>query len=193
MNEKLKSFKTTDCTEKLNFDYNSIGRFGFIIPSKYQNEVIYLPDMIANDNSSIHHGSVLKFTLGKLFLDEKKKDFEKYKEINSEIDGCFMDSEEVAYSSFMASLNTVVFLNTSDEIFKSGILFIPDNKNLDEDKKRKINEIMDFLYAEKDVCSQIVMVPPLKDTLEKMDRIKTYDLDEFSNLNNNQKGRNNTI
>ena len=72
MNEKLKSFKTTDCTEKLNFDYNSIGRFGFIIPSKYQNEVIYLPDMIANDNSSIHHGSGLKFTLGKLFLEEKK-------------------------------------------------------------------------------------------------------------------------
>lgn len=193
MNEKLKVFKTSNCTEKLNFDYNSIGRFGFIIPSKYQNKVIYLPDMINNDSSLIHHASVLKFTLGKLFPDEKKEYFEKYKEINSKVDECFMDSDEVAYSSFMASLDSIVFLNTGDEIFKSGILFIPDEQKLDEEKNEKVKEIMDFLLEEKDASSQIVIVPSLKDTIEKEDKIKVYNLDELSNLNNNKNERNKAI
>ena len=193
MNEKLKVFKTSNCTEKLNFDYNSIGRFGFIIPSKYQNKVIYLPDMINNDSSLIHHARVLKFTLGKLFPDEKKEYFEKYKEINSKVDECFMDSDEVAYSSFMASLDSIVFLNTGDEIFKSGILFIPDEQKLDEEKNEKVKEIMDFLLEEKDASSQIVIVPSLKDTIEKEDKIKVYNLDELSNLNINKNERNKTI
>lgn len=192
MDEKLKVFKTSDYTEKLNFDCNSIGRFGFIIPSKYQNRVIYLPDMINNNSSLIHHASVLKFTLGKLFLDEKKEYFEKYKEINSKVDECFMDSDEVAYSSFMASLDSIVFLNTGDEIFKSGILFIPDEQKLDKEKNEKVKEIMDFLLEEKDASSQIVIVPPLKDTIEKEDKIKVYDLDELS-LNNNKNERNKII
>ena len=187
MDEKLKVFKTSNCTEKLNFDPNSIGRFGFIIPEKYQNEVIYLPDMINSDSSYIHHASVLKFTLGRLFHDEKKDYFEEYRNINSGLSECYMDSDEVAYSSFMASLDTVVFLNTSNDFFKSGMLFIPENQTLDEDKQEKIKETINFLYMERDITSQIAIVPSLKDTLEKLDKVKIYDLGEFRNLDSHEK------
>ena len=63
MNQNLDIFKTTDTSESLNFDPNSICKFGFVIPEKYENKVIYLPSNVVEEEAFIHHGSVLWFTL----------------------------------------------------------------------------------------------------------------------------------
>ena len=89
MNQDLNIFKTTDTSEPLNFDPNSICRFGFIIPEKYENKVIYLPSNIIEEEAFIHHESVLWFTLGKSFADEKRSFLKEYKQVVQDDDEIF--------------------------------------------------------------------------------------------------------
>lgn len=185
MDEKLKIFKTDKIDKNLDFNCNGISKFGFIIPNKYNDEIIYLPSF--EKESKIHHADVLKFTMAKLFQTEKEKNFTQYKKINNNKE-CYMDSDEIAYSSFMASQNTIVFLNTGDEIFNSGILFMPNNLK-DDNQKQKVNEILDYLYEGNDETSQIVLVPPINDTLTNFDQIKVYDLDTYKNTIEKEKSK----
>ena len=179
MNQNLDIFKVYDMNTPLNFDIYSIGRFGFIIPKKYENKTIYLPSNIIEEESFVHHGSVLKFTLGKLFKYEKSNFFESFVKINpGDDDMFFMDSEEIAYSSFIASLDSIVFLNTSTDHVKSGIIFIPKDLSRDDSRIERLNQIIYYLKDGKNFTSHVVVVPSLNKALNS-NKIKVYELDEY--------------
>ena len=179
MNQNLDIFKVYDMNTPLNFDIYSIGRFGFIIPKKYENKTIYLPSNITEEESFVHHGSVLKFTLGKLFKYEKSNFFESFVKINpGDDDMFFMDSEEIAYSSFIASLDSIVFLNTSTDHVKSGMIFIPKDLSRDDSRIERLNQIIYYLKDGKNFTSHVVVVPSLNKALNS-NKIKVYELDEY--------------
>lgn len=183
MNQNLDIFKTTDASESLNFDPNSICKFGFVIPEKYENKVIYLPSNVVEEESFIHHGSVLWFTLKKLFAKEKRSFFKEYEQIVHNDDEIFyMDSEEIIYSGFLASLNSIVFLNIGDYDFKAGVIFIPKgmSKENNEDKNKKFDELLEYLGDS--VVASIVVVPPLENILKNHEKVQYYELSEYKKL-----------
>lgn len=183
MNQNLDIFKTTDASESLNFDPNSICKFGFVIPEKYENKVIYLPSNVVEEESFIHHGSVLWFTLEKLFAKEKRSFFKEYEQIVHNDDEIFyMDSEEIIYSGFLASLNSIVFLNIGDYDFKAGVIFIPKgmSKENNEDKNKKFDELLEYLGDS--VVASIVVVPPLENILKNHEKVQYYELSEYKKL-----------
>ena len=183
MNQNLDIFKTTDTSESLNFDPNSICKFGFVIPEKYENKVIYLPSNVVEEEAFIHHGSVLWFTLEKLFAKEKRSFFKEYEQIVHNDDEIFyMDSEEIIYSGFLASLNSIVFLNIGDYDFKAGIIFIPKgmSKENNEDKNKKFDELLEYLGDS--VVASIVVVPPLENILKNHEKVQYYELSEYKKL-----------
>ncbi len=97
-----------------------------------------------------------------------------------------IDSDEIAYGCFMASLNSCVFLNTSDQYDYSGILFIPDKiEDLSNTKLYRINEIVDFLKGN-DKCqiSEVVLVPSLEDTIQAKKTVKTTSLQDYQMITN---------
>lgn len=183
MNQNLDIFKTTDASESLNFDPNSICKFGFVIPEKYENKVIYLPSNVVEEEAFIHHGSVLWFTLEKLFAKEKRSFFKEYEQIAHNDDEIFyMDSEEIIYSGFLASLNSIVFLNIGDYDFKAGVIFIPKgmSKENNEDKNKKFDELLEYLGDS--VVASIVVVPPLENILKNHEKVQYYELSEYKKL-----------
>lgn len=183
MNQNLDIFKTTDTSESLNFDPNSICKFGFVIPEKYENKVIYLPSNVVEEEAFIHHGSVLWFTLEKLFAKEKRSFFKEYEQIvHNDDEILYMDSEEIIYSGFLASLNSIVFLNIGDYDFKAGIIFIPKgmSKENNEDKNKKFDELLEYL--EDSVVASIVVVPPLENILKNHEKVQYYELSEYKKL-----------
>lgn len=183
-NDKLKVFNTANELDSLNFVKGDIGDFGFVIPEKYNDTVIYFPQNKTND-TKIHHETVLKFTIGKLFLEEKKEYFNAYKEAMKDSECCYMiESDELIYSCFLTSLNSVTFLNTGDNYDNSGIIFIPEDSNLSETKKFRINEAISFL-EKNDKCqiSEVVTVPSLDDILNKTKDIKIQSIDEYQKEN----------
>lgn len=183
MNQNLDIFKTTDASESLNFDPNSICKFGFVIPEKYENKVIYLPSNVVEEEAFIHHGSVLWFTLEKLFAKEKRSFFKEYEQIVHNDDEIFyMDSEEIIYSGFLASLNSIVFLNIGDYDFKAGVIFIPKgmSKENNEDKNKKFDELLEYLGDS--VVASIVVVPPLENILKNHEKVQYYELSEYKKL-----------
>lgn len=183
MNQNLDIFKTTDTSESLNFDPNSICKFGFVIPEKYENKVIYLPSNVVEEEAFIHHGSVLWFTLEKLFAKEKRSFFKEYEQIvHNDNEILYMDSEEIIYSGFLASLNSTVFLNIGDYDFKAGIIFIPKgmSKENNEDKNKKFDELLEYL--EDSVVASIVVVPPLENILKNHEKVQYYELSEYKKL-----------
>ena len=183
MNQNLDIFKTTDTSESLNFDPNSICKFGFVIPEKYENKVIYLPSNVVEEEAFIHHGSVLWFTLEKLFAKEKRSFFKEYEQIVHNDDEIFyMDSAEIIYSGFLASLNSIVFLNIGDYDFKAGIIFIPKgmSKENNEDKNKKFDELLEYLGDS--VVASIVVVPPLENILKNHEKVQYYELSEYKKL-----------
>ena len=183
MNQNLDIFKTTDTSESLNFDPNSICKFGFVIPEKYENKVIYLPSNVVEEEAFIHHGSVLWFTLEKLFAKEKRSFFKEYEQIvHNDDEILYMDSEEIIYSGFLASLNSTVFLNIGDYDFKAGIIFIPKgmSKENNEDKNKKFDELLEYL--EDSVVASIVVVPPLENILKNHEKVQYYELSEYKKL-----------
>lgn len=183
MNQNLDIFKTTDTSESLNFDPNSICKFGFVIPEKYENKVIYLPSNVVEEETFIHHGSVLWFTLEKLFAKEKRSFFKEYEQIvHNDNEILYMDSEEIIYSGFLASLNSTVFLNIGDYDFKAGVIFIPKgmSKENNEDKNKKFDELLEYL--EDSVVASIVVVPPLENILKNHEKVQYYELSEYKKL-----------
>ena len=179
MNQNLDIFIVYDINTPLNFDVNSIGRFGFIIPKKYENKTIYLPSDVIEEKSFVHHGSVLKFTLGKLFKYEKSNFFESFVKINpGDDDMFFMDSEEIAYSSFIASLDSIVFLNTSTVHVKSGMIFIPKDLSSDDSRIERLNQMIYYLKDGENFTSHVVVVPSLNKALNSS-KMKVYELDEY--------------
>lgn len=183
MNQNLDIFKTTDTSESLNFDPNSICKFGFVIPEKYENKVIYLPSNVVEEEAFIHHGSVLWFTLEKLFAKEKRSFFKEYEQIvHNDDEILYMDSEEIIYSGFLASLNSIVFLNIGDYNFKAGVIFIPKgiSKENNEDKNKKFDELLEYL--EDSVVASIVVVPPLENILKNHEKVQYYELSEYKKL-----------
>ncbi len=72
--DKIKIFNQAGELDNLDFNKDGIGEFGFIIPKKYNDTVIYFPQN-KDKNRKIHHASVMRFTMGKLFLEEKKNTF----------------------------------------------------------------------------------------------------------------------
>lgn len=183
MNQNLDIFKTTDTSESLNFDPNSICKFGFVIPEKYENKVIYLPSNVVEEEAFIHHGSVLWFTLEKLFAKEKRSFFKEYEQIvHNDDEILYMDSEEIIYSGFLASLNSIVFLNIGDYDFKAGVIFIPKgiSKENNEDKNKKFDELLEYL--EDSVVASIVVVPPLENILKNHEKVQYYELSEYKKL-----------
>lgn len=185
MNQNLDIFKITDASKSLNFNPNSICKFGFVISKKYENKVIYLPNNVDEKEAFIHHGSVLWFTLEKLFADEKRSFFKEYEQIVHNDDEIFyMDREEIIYSGFLASLNSIVFLNIGDYDFRAGVIFIPKEmvkeNNKDEDKSKKLDELLEYLGDS--IVSSIVVVPLLEDILKKHEEIKYYELSEYKKL-----------
>lgn len=183
MNQNLDIFKTTDTSESLNFDPNSICKFGFVIPEKYENKVIYLPSNVVEEEAFIHHGSVLWFTLEKLFAKEKRSFFKEYEQIvHNDDEILYMDSEEIIYSGFLASLNSTVFLNIGDYDFKAGVIFIPKgiSKENNEDKNKKFDELLEYL--EDSVVASIVVVPPLENILKNHEKVQYYELSEYKKL-----------
>lgn len=189
MNQNLDIFKVYDSNTPLNFDINSIGRFGFIIPKKYENKTIYLPSNIIEEESFVHHGSVLKFTLGKLFRHEKNNFFESFTDITPSDDDIFyMDSEEIAYSSFITSLDSIVFLNTGSNHIKSGMIFIPKNLSRDDSRIERLNQIIDYLKDGKSFTSHVVVVPSLNKALNSS-KMKVYELDEYISLKTKKKNK----
>ena len=183
MNQNLDIFKTTDTSESLNFDPNSICKFGFVIPEKYENKVIYLPSNVVEEEAFIHHGSVLWFTLEKLFAKEKRSFFKEYEQIvHNDDEILYMDSEEIIYSGFLASLNSIVFLNIGDYDFKEGVIFIPKgmSKENNEDKNKKFDELLEYL--EDSVVASIVVVPPLENILKNHEKVQYYELSEYKKL-----------
>lgn len=189
MNQNLDIFKVYDMNTPLNFDINSIGRFGFIIPKKYENKTIYLPSNIIEEDSFVHHGSVLKFTLGKLFKYEKSNFFESFVKINpGDDDMFFMDSEEIAYSSFIASLDSIVFLNTSTNHIKSGMIFIPKDLSRDDSRIERLRQIIAYLKDGKNFTSHVVVVPSLNKALNS-NKMKVYELDKYISLKTKKKNK----
>lgn len=183
MNQNLDIFKTTDTSESLNFDPNSICKFGFVIPEKYENKIIYLPSNVVEEEAFIHHGSVLWFTLEKLFAKEKRSFFKEYEQIvHNDDEILYMDSEEIIYSGFLASLNSIVFLNIGDYDFKAGVIFIPKgmSKENNEDKNKKFDELLEYL--EDSVVASIVVVPPLENILKNHEKVQYYELSEYKKL-----------
>lgn len=183
MNQNLDIFKTTDTSESLNFDPNSICKFGFVIPEKYENKVIYLPSNVVEEEAFIHHGSVLWFTLEKLFAKEKRSFFKEYEQIvHNDNEILYMDSEEIIYSGFLASLNSIVFLNIGDYNFKAGVIFIPKgiSKENNEDKNKKFDELLEYLGDS--VVASIVVVPPLENILKNHEKVQYYELSEYKKL-----------
>lgn len=183
MNQNLDIFKTTDASESLNFDPNSICKFGFVIPEKYENKVIYLPSNVVEEEAFIHHGSVLWFTLEKLFAKEKRSFFKEYEQIVHNDDEIFyMDREEIIYSGFLASLNSIVFLNIGDYDFKAGVIFIPKGmlKENNEDKNKKFDELLEYLGDS--VVASIVVVPSLENILKNHEKVQYYELSEYKKL-----------
>lgn len=183
MNQNLDIFKTTDTSESLNFDPNSICKFGFVIPEKYENKVIYLPSNVVEEEAFIHHGSVLWFTLEKLFAKEKRSFFKEYEQIvHNDDEILYMDSEEIIYSGFLASLNSIIFLNIGDYDFKAGVIFIPKgmSKENNEDKNKKFDELLEYL--EDSVVASIVVVPPLENILKNHEKVQYYELSEYKKL-----------
>lgn len=180
MNNDLRSIPVRNINDKLDFS-DGLGKWGFIISNniKYKNTVFYLPALESTAENGIHHAKLLKYMLIKLFKEEKNSSFDLYKSFAFQKEkAIYLDSDEIAISSFISSLNCIVFLNTSDNIFSSGITFIPDEiEEKNEDKNFK--EILDYLYEGKDLTSQIVIVPSLSDTLNKKKEIKIYDLEEY--------------
>lgn len=180
-NDKLKIFNIAGELDNLDFNKSGIGEFGFIIPKKYNDAVIYFPPNKDN-NTKIHHASVMKFMIGKLFLDEKKEHFSNYINFLKEYPECSMiDSDEIAYGCFMASLNSCVFLNTSNKYDYSGILFIPsNNEKLSSTKIFRIDETVDFLKRnDKYQISEVVLVPSLEDTINNKNIIKIQPLSDY--------------
>lgn len=190
MNQNLNIFKVTDDDNiPLNFDINSIGRFGFIIPRKYEDKIIYLPSNVIEEKSFVHHGSVLKFTLGKLFKYEKSNFFESFVKINPGDDDMFyMDSEEIAYSSFIASLDSIVFLNTSTVHVKSGMIFIPKDLSSDDSRIERLNQMIYYLKDGENFTSHVVVVPSLNKALNSS-KMKVYELDEYISLKTKKKNK----
>lgn len=92
-----------------------------------------------------------------------------------------MDIDEISLSCFMASLGSIVFINTGNDYFKSGFLFIPEktsiNKKLFDDK---VNEIINLLKIDNEDISQIFNIPTLEDTLLNK---KIFNVSNLSNYN----------
>lgn len=181
MENNFENIPTRNITEKLNFDSEGIGHWGFVIPDteKYKDTVFYMPPIKGSSENGIHHATILKYILMKLFKEEVKTNFNNFKNSATFADGnIYLDSDEIAYSSFMASLESIVFLNTSENLFSSGMLFVPEEvETLNENLKFK--EILEFLYEGKDLTSQIVIIPTLKDILENNKPIRAFDLEEY--------------
>lgn len=176
-----------DINDKLDFSDN-LGKWGFIIPNniKYKDTVFYMPAIESTKENGIHHAKLLKYMLIKLFKEEKNEAFDKYKSCAfREEEAIYMDSEEIAISSFISSLNCIVFLNTSDNIFSSGITFIPEEVEAKNENKN-FKEILKYLYEGNDLTSQIVIVPSLNDTINNKKRIKAFDLSEYQEYINNK-------
>ena len=172
MDERLNRFEKS--YDKINFGIDTNGKYGYIISPKYGDMVLYLPIV---ESATFHHDVTLRFTLGRLFKEEKEELFKDFVEATNNID-TYMDSQEVVKSSFMASIGTLVFLNTSTEYFDSGILFVPEE--LDDFQKEKMNETLSFLNNGDDLTTQIVTVPKIDKILNGEDIVKCYDIKEFN-------------
>lgn len=188
MENNFNKIPTRDVSEELDFTEFGLGRWGFIIPftDNYKDTVFYMPSIEGNSENGIHHATLLKYMLVKLFKDERNKYFNDYKKIAfKEEEMTYMDSEETAHSSFIASLNSIVFLNTSKGRYRSGMLFVPEGiEKTHEDKK--LLEILDFLNEGKDLTSQIIIVPSLDDALNNDKKIQVFDLKEYQEFLDNR-------
>lgn len=89
-----------------------------------------------------------------------------------------MNSEETAHSSFIVSLNSIVFINTSKNQFRSGMLFVPEEIEKKHEDKCLL-EILDFLNEGKDFTSQVIIVPSLNDAFNNDKKIQVFDLEEY--------------
>lgn len=109
-----------------NFNLEKDDYLGFIIDS---DTTFLLPQN--NYGEYIHHDDSLKLTLVKLYKEEKEQYFSEFKTKIQQLipdNICFLDSPELLYSFFLASLSKIVFLNSSSGLFTSGLLFIPEQK-----------------------------------------------------------------
>lgn len=177
-----------DINERLDFSEFGLGRWGFIIPftKNYKDSVFYMPQIEGDARNGIHHATILKYMLIKLFKNERNDFFQDYKKIAfKEEEMPYMDSEETAIASFIASLNSIVFTNTSQDQFHSGLLFVPEKTEILQEDKSFL-EILDFLYEGKDLTSQIVIVPSLDDAFNNNKKIQVFDLEEYQEFCNNK-------
>lgn len=176
MDERLARFEKS--FDKIEFGIDTDGKYGYIISPKYGNVVLYLPIV---ESATFHHDITLRFTLGRLFKEEKQELYNSFINATNNID-TYMDSDEVAKSTFMASINSLVFLNTSTEYFDSGILFIPEE--LTDFQKEKLDETLEFLNKGNDLTTQIVTVPTIDKILNGEDTIKCYDIKDYNHDQN---------
>lgn len=163
MQKELSIFKVEEPETKLSLEPNGIGHYGFLISPKFDNKTVYFP------TNASDHSTSMRFSLGKLFSEERNESFNEYKEkcknvLNDEY-RFYMDSNETAMACFIASLGSMVFLNTSTEFFKCGVLFMPESTD-NEIVNNKINEVIEQLPNEKVSPTEIIIVPSLKETLE---------------------------
>lgn len=135
MIENFNNIPIMDINEPLDFSQDGLGQWGFVIPEneRYQETVFYMPQIDATGKNKIHHATLLKYILIKLFKEEKTKFFDTFKtKALPDEQKIYLDSEEISYASFMASLNSIVFLNTSQDNYLSGMVFIPAEKENDK-------------------------------------------------------------
>ncbi len=186
MDNSLKCFTIKDKTEKLHFDTKGFSHNGFIISPKYDDNTIYLPIVENGD-----HSKSLYFTISKLFKEEKHEFYELYSNTLKETlteNTYFLDKDEITYSSFLTCYNSIVFLNTGDEYFNSGVLFIPEDESLlSNTQKEKINEVVNYLIDEDELTSRICIVPKMNSTVVDFESIRDYSIREYSEMQNKSK------
>lgn len=165
-NNVLKYFPSATIGEDIQLHPNSIGQKGFFISPKYKHELLYLP---TTDGEYTDHADSLFFTMSKLFPEEKRLYYKKYKKIlegSNSSNSNLLDRKEFACSSLMASIGIVVFLNTSDSYNKSGIFFVPENQeSLSEYQKESIKNVIENIPRD-DQLSLYITVPDIYKTIE---------------------------
>ncbi len=158
------------------FNISSSDYLGFIIED---NESFLLPN---NKEHRIHHEDSLNFTTSKLYGDYKSKYFNIFKEKVKNLipdNLCFVDSPELTYSFFLASLNKIVFLNSSDMMFISGLLFVPEQEeNLSEYQKDALEKVLQIIPKDNNDIN-ILTIPSIEEIKENNCCYKTYSINEY--------------
>lgn len=184
MNTVFNSFNYVNTPDDIDYNFDGYGQLGYFITNKCDDKIFHLPSPNSN-NMSIGHKEITNFVLRRCFSDEYKEYFnkvcDKIRE-NTPDNVCFVDSPELVNSFFIASVGNILFINSSNKYFFSGLLFVPEDlKSLSEFQRNSLYSILDKFPKENDSV-EVIKIPSIDNILKNGCELNELSVDSYKDM-----------